>query len=46
MPVQLWDQGFTMLEGNKTWYFVNGTEVADDIGTLNKTGLNLTINAF
>ena len=45
MRVELWDQNFTMLPDNKTWYFVNGTQVGDDIGILNSTGLNITINA-
>lgn len=34
-----------MLDNNKTWYYVNGTEVSDDLGVLNETGLNITIDA-
>lgn len=45
LKVELWDQNFTMLPDNKTWYFINGTAVGSDIGTLNSTGLNISINA-
>lgn len=45
MLIDFYGNYYALEDENKTWVYTNGTLVPRDIGTLNDTGINITLRA-